>query len=85
MFKKVTDMIQQVDQQIEYLLDQMRNESILGCINLIILADHGMASTPYGKQVVSLNKLMPNITSIARIYDGIIPSIRPHKDTEGSS
>lgn len=81
--KQVDEQIREVDQQIQNLLTNLEQEGILGCVNLIILADHGMASTPPGEQFLIMEELVPNITKAARIYDGVIPSIRPHLDTEG--
>lgn len=75
--------ILKVDREIQYLLDGMKREGILGCVDMMVLADHGMASTPAGKQSLILEELIPNITTNARVYDEINPSIRPHKDTKG--
>ena len=77
------DVIRDVDNQVQYLLDLMEKEGILGCVDLMVVADHGMANTPVDEQFVLLEDLVPNIKKDARIYEGTVPTIRPNQDTEG--
>lgn len=66
------------------LFDKIEAAGILGCIDVIVLADHGMAPSPPGKQFFIMNDYVPNIAKDARIYDGVFPTIRPKLDTEGN-
>ena len=72
-----------MDQEIKFLLDGLEKEGILDCINIIVLADHGMAPSPNGTQIYLMENLVPGISNQARIYDGVGPTIRPNVDTEG--
>lgn len=80
----MADQIQTVDREIEVLFNNLDEAGILGCIDVIVLADHGMAPAPTGEKFLILNEYVPNISKDARIYDGVFPSIRPYLDTEGS-
>lgn len=77
------DQIKIVDDQLAFLLNNLEQKGILGCIDIIVLSDHGMAPTPPGEQFLILNDYVPNIGNDARIYDGVFPTIRPNNDTEG--
>jgi len=79
----VNDEIFRVDQEVKFLLDGLEQEGILGCIDIIVLADHGMAPSPNGTQFYLMENLVPGISNQARIYDGVGPNIRPYVDTEG--
>lgn len=79
----MNDEIFRVDQEVKFLLDGLEQEGILGCIDIIVLADHGMAPSPNGTQFYLMENLIPGISNQARIYDGVGPNIRPNVDTEG--
>jgi ectonucleotide pyrophosphatase/phosphodiesterase family protein 1/3 len=61
----------------------LEGAGILGCIDLIVLADHGMAPSPPGEKFLIMDDYVPNILNDAKIYDGVFPTIRPKLDTEG--
>lgn len=61
----------------------MEGAGILGCVDLIVLADHGMAPSPPGEKFLIMDDYVPDILNDARIYDGVFPTIRPKLDTEG--
>ena len=72
-----------MDEEVKFLLDSLEQEGILGCIDLVVMSDHGMASSPPGEKFLLMEDFIPNISNQARIYDGVVPSIRPNLDTEG--
>ncbi|EFX89997.1 hypothetical protein DAPPUDRAFT_190022, partial [Daphnia pulex] len=78
----VADQIKSVDQELQILFDMLEGAGILGCIDLIVLADHGMAPSPPGEKFLIMDDYVPNILDDARIYDGVFPTIRPKLDTE---
>ena len=82
-FRQVNDQIVNVDQQIEALLQGMEESGILGCVDVMIVSDHGMASTPEEPNVLVLNDYVPDLPSTARVYDGVLPTIRPYNDSQG--
>lgn len=79
----LVDQIRNVDDQLAFLLDNLEQQGILGCLDIVVLSDHGMAPTPPGEKCLILNDYVPNIANDARIYEGVFPTIRPNNDTEG--
>lgn len=79
----MNDQIRRVDNEVQVLFDNMQKAGFLGCVDVIVLADHGMASAPSGEKFLILENYVPDIASSSRIYDGVLPNIRPHLDTEG--
>lgn len=61
----------------------MEQAGILGCVDLIVLSDHGMAPSPPGEKFLIMDNYVPNILNDARIYDGVFSTIRPKLGTEG--
>lgn len=80
---QVADQVKSVDHELQLLFDMLEGAGILGCIDLIVLADHGMAPSPPGEKFLIMDDYVPNILNDARIYDGVFPTIRPKLDTEG--
>lgn len=80
----MADQVRIVDDVLQGFFDNLEGQGILGCIDLIVLADHGMAPSPPGEQFFIMNDYVPNILNDARIYDGVFPTIRPKLDTEGN-
>ncbi|KAI9555247.1 hypothetical protein GHT06_017762 [Daphnia sinensis] len=78
----VADQVRIVDQELQALFDNMEQVGILGCVDVIVLADHGMAPSPPGEKFLIMNDYVPNILNDARIYDGVFSTIRPKLDTE---
>lgn len=81
----MNDQIRRVDNEVKVFFSNLEQAKILGCVDVIILADHGMAPAPEGEKFVVMSDYVPDIKSSARIYDGVLPSIRPYLDTEGIS
>lgn len=72
-----------MDKEVQVLFDNMQKAGILGCVDVIVLSDHGMAPAPAGEKFLIMENYVPDIVSSSRIYDGVLPNIRPHLDTEG--
>lgn len=77
------EQITRVDLQLQALLNGLEQRGQLGCVDIVVLADHGMAATPFGEYVVIMEPFVPDLLSTTRIYDGVFPNIRPNTDTQG--
>lgn len=76
--------LQYVDQMLKRLVDGLTELAILDCVNLIILADHGMASSVgIPDYVIKLADYIPNIFDLAYTYTGAFPRIDPKNESEG--
>jgi predicted AlkP superfamily pyrophosphatase or phosphodiesterase len=82
-YRQVSDQIVNVDQQIEALLQGMEESGILGCVDVMIVSDHGMAATPEEPNVLFIKDYVPDLPNTARVYDGVLPTIRPYNDSQG--
>lgn len=80
---QVVEQIQRVDREVQVLFDNLQVAGILGCVDVIVLSDHGMAPAPEGEKFLIMENYIPDIVSSSRIYDGVLPQIRPYLDTEG--
>ena len=65
------------------LIESLEQAGILGCIDLIILSDHGMAPTPLGEKFLLLDDYVPNIGNDTIIFDEVFPAILPRNDSKG--
>ena len=69
-----------VDAQIRRLVDGLKSKDRLGCVNLILVSDHGMADSPPGKQLVDLEKYVKDLDNSALVFYGPVTSIRPRSE-----
>lgn len=81
----MAEQIQRVDGEVQFLFTAMEQSGIIGCVDVIVLSDHGMAPAPPGEKFLLMNNYVLDIVKSARIYDGVFPSIRPYLDTQGTS
>jgi len=69
-----------VDAQIRRLVDGLKRKDRLGCVNLILVSDHGMADSPAGQQLVDLEKYVKDLDNSALVFYGPVTSIRPRNE-----
>ncbi|XP_066278029.1 venom phosphodiesterase-like [Branchiostoma lanceolatum] len=80
--KEIRESLEEIDCTMAQLMDGLAERDLLGCINIITVADHGMAETSCDR-VVRLDKLTD--TSGMYIYSGSVGRIRPFRpDTENT-
>lgn len=73
-----------VDQMVQRLVDGLTGLGIIDCVNLIVLADHGMASSVgIPDYVIKLADYIPDIYDLAYTYTGAFPRIDPKNESEG--
>uniref|UniRef100_A0A914W5H8 Extracellular Endonuclease subunit A domain-containing protein n=1 Tax=Plectus sambesii TaxID=2011161 RepID=A0A914W5H8_9BILA len=63
---QVNDALLQVDAMINLLLQQLNNNQLMHCLNIIIVSDHGMQTLNH--QIIALNQYFD--TSQTKIFDG---------------
>ncbi|XP_052776109.1 uncharacterized protein LOC128213996 [Mya arenaria] len=80
--EEVNTMLQRVDDLIAYLMGSLLSKKIDNCVNLILLADHGMQSTSCGRKV-ALNTWLPEVTDML-VYSGTTGYIHPAYHRLGS-
>ncbi|XP_068207245.1 venom phosphodiesterase-like isoform X2 [Palaemon carinicauda] len=66
-----------VDSMIKRLLDGIMARNLLSCVNLLIVADHGMAEAGPEK-VIRLDKYIPGVSERTRFYDGVFGRMTPN-------
>ncbi|XP_050729429.1 venom phosphodiesterase-like [Eriocheir sinensis] len=68
--------LEYVDRILQRLVDGLTERGIFECVNLIVLADHGMASSVgLPDHVIKLVDYIPDIDDLANIYTGAFPRI----------
>ncbi|XP_078587029.1 venom phosphodiesterase 2-like isoform X1 [Branchiostoma floridae x Branchiostoma japonicum] len=72
--KEIRQSLEEIDCTMAQLMDGLAERDLLGCINIITVADHGMADTSCDR-VVRLDELID--TSGMYIYSGAVGRIRP--------
>ncbi|CAJ0596917.1 unnamed protein product [Cylicocyclus nassatus] len=64
---EVYEAVKSVDKSLERFLQKLRDNDILGCVNVVILSDHGMAQL---KNLVILDELLPSLNGLV-ITNGV--------------
>ncbi len=64
-----------IDAQIRRLVDGLKRKDRLGCVNLILVSDHGMADSPPGQQLVDLEKYVKDLDNSALVFYSPVTSI----------
>ncbi|XP_063883864.1 venom phosphodiesterase-like [Scylla paramamosain] len=79
----VNKKLQYVDQMLQRLVDGLEERELLSCVNLIILADHGMASSvDLPDYVINLKDYIPDIYDAAYTFTGAFSRIDPKNKSE---
>lgn len=70
-----------VDSMVRRLVDGLVARSLLSCVNLLLVADHGMVEAGQSK-VIPLHHYIPNITKRTRFWDGTFGRISPNDGSQ---
>jgi len=76
----VTEKLLKVDTQLRRMVDRMLAKNIFGCINLIVVSDHGMAAH---KRSIDLENFIPDLKKTAITFHGTLTSVRPMNSSTG--
>uniref|UniRef100_A0A1I7VFF8 NUC domain-containing protein n=1 Tax=Loa loa TaxID=7209 RepID=A0A1I7VFF8_LOALO len=63
-----------MDGIINYLINRLSQEGLMGCINFVLLSDHGMQSMDKEKSVVTANYLGPQFNDL--FFPGVVARIK---------
>ncbi|XP_071548743.1 venom phosphodiesterase-like isoform X2 [Panulirus ornatus] len=78
---EVNDELKRMDQILTRLMDKLEARGLLPCVNIIVVADHGMA--PAGKdRVINLAQYIPDISETAYTFTGPFTRINPKVESE---
>ncbi|KAB7500702.1 Ectonucleotide pyrophosphatase/phosphodiesterase family member 1, partial [Armadillidium nasatum] len=72
----VNEALKRVDDTVQLLLEGLESRSLLSCVNLILLADHGMAAAG-AERVIRLQEFLPEIQRGNRFFNGVFPRFQP--------
>lgn len=76
--------LEYLDQILLRLVDGLTQLGILDCVNLIVLADHGMASSVGIRDyVIKLVDYIPDVYDLAYTYTGAFPRLDPKNESDG--
>ncbi|XP_069167904.1 venom phosphodiesterase-like isoform X2 [Procambarus clarkii] len=73
----VNDQLVYVDQMLARLLDGLEVLGLASCVNVIVLADHGMVESQVMASVIKLADYVPDIANTATVFTGAFSRIRP--------
>ncbi|RXG54686.1 Ectonucleotide pyrophosphatase/phosphodiesterase family member 1 [Armadillidium vulgare] len=74
--QQVNEALKRVDDTVQLLLEGLESRSLLSCVNLILLADHGMAAAG-AERVIRLQEFVPEIHRGNRYFNGVFPRFQP--------
>lgn len=80
---KVNAQLQRMDGFIEMLVTGLTDAALLDCVNLIVLADHGMAAGG-PSFVIKLEDYIPDVYDAAYTYTGAFTRIEPKDQSDGN-
>ncbi|WAR23185.1 PDE-like protein [Mya arenaria] len=73
--EEVNEMLGKVDSLIGYLMNSLLAKNMDNCVNLVVLADHGMASTACERKI-ALDTWLPEVDNML-VYSGTTGYIQP--------
>ncbi|XP_050711522.1 venom phosphodiesterase 2-like [Eriocheir sinensis] len=78
---QVNNKLAHVDDMVARLVKGLQARKLLDCVNLLILADHGMAEAGQSR-VIRLDQYIPNVENRTRFWDGIFGRMTPLDGSE---
>ncbi|XP_076035464.1 venom phosphodiesterase-like isoform X2 [Oratosquilla oratoria] len=73
---EVNEMLVMVDLTIQRLIWGLQDRNLLSCVNLILLADHGMAEAGE-ERIIKIKPYVPGIYDIGNVFAGAFARIQP--------
>ena len=64
------------------LLKGLKVRKLLDCVNILLVADHGMA-TAGDTRIIPLKDYIPDIVNVTRYWDGIFARFQPKNKSDG--
>ncbi|XP_064081999.1 venom phosphodiesterase-like [Macrobrachium nipponense] len=72
-----------VDSMVKKLVDGIERRRLLSCVNILIVADHGMAEAG-AERVIRLDEYIPDITLKTRFWDGVFGRMSPRDGSQAT-
>ncbi|XP_045625811.1 venom phosphodiesterase [Procambarus clarkii] len=66
-----------VDAMVKRLVEGLAARNLLSCVNLMVMADHGMA-TAGQQRVIRIDKYIPNVRNRTRFWNGVFGRMTPN-------
>lgn len=73
----------EVDSTLLYFLEGLEARNLIGCVNLLVLADHGMAAAGR-KRLIYLQDYIPSIDRETRFWNGVFPRFQRLDEASGN-
>ena len=81
-YVKVDEALRLVDNTLLQLLQGLSDRNLMRCVNLVVLADHGMAEAGPSR-VIRPQIYVPNINNLTRYWNGVFPRFEPLRNNPG--
>lgn len=82
---QMEEILVHVDSMVKLLIEGLQARSLLACVNLLLVADHGMAKAGPSR-VIHLDKYIPDLlNATTRVWDGTFSRFEPKDESPGAS
>lgn len=82
---QVEEILMHVDSMVKLLIEGLQARSLLACVNLLLVADHGMAKAGPDR-IIRLDKYIPDLlNTTTRVWDGTFIRFEPKDESTSAS
>ncbi|KAK7066956.1 ectonucleotide pyrophosphatase phosphodiesterase [Halocaridina rubra] len=78
--REINEALITVDSMMKLLVEGLQVRNLLSCVNLLVVADHGMAEAG-DNRVIRLDDYIPNVVSRSRFWKGAFVRLQPHDNS----
>ncbi|XP_043194098.1 ectonucleotide pyrophosphatase/phosphodiesterase family member 5-like [Amphibalanus amphitrite] len=79
--EQVNAAVDRVDAQLANLYNQLIEHGLLGCVDIVVVSDHGMASMREDCESVALDDFVPGLSNSSVYVNGPVARIRPYNES----
>lgn len=80
--EEVKDAVARVDAQLASLYSQLMAHDLLGCVDVVVTSDHGMAAVREDCKSVILEDYVPGLSNMSTYVNGPVARVRPHNESQ---
>ncbi|KAK4327360.1 hypothetical protein Pmani_002188 [Petrolisthes manimaculis] len=81
---QLDEILVKVDSMVKLLIEGLKARSLLACVNLLLVADHGLVNTG-SEKVINLDQYIPNImNATTRFWDGTFSRFEPNDKSKST-
>nr|XP_045581985.1 venom phosphodiesterase-like isoform X2 [Procambarus clarkii] len=81
---EMEQMLVGVDLEVKRLVEGLQARSLLACVNLLVISDHGMVQAGQDK-AINLSSFIPNLANDTRFWKGAFGRFTPHDNTPATT